>query len=385
VVKSYKGRFRPKNPEKYKGDLTINKLSVADGGPTDSMLKQFTTKGTQLMSIYQCNICNKSFKSLNGLGKHVSKSHDTTSEQYYNNFHLKPKENICQNECGNKTDFISITFGYKKYCNTCSRSLGAKKHRKRLKEDELKFKQFSDKVSENQRKIWKCREIDGTAEEIKSKIGQTISKSRTNMTKDERSKKFGWLNKLEEHERLEKIEIITEPLKNFWKDPNNRLEKTEVIKRRSHTMKSKTKSKKIEIAEKKLIKRYGLTKEKAKKWYDNKYDKESYYKAVWEITNLSYFYCLGDIDPLRLRGKLHNGIVYVLDHILSIMQGFLNDIDPYIIGHPCNLQILENDVNLYKSANCWITFETLNENIKRYNLQHKNKLYMKVLQADGTL
>jgi hypothetical protein len=77
------------------------------------------------------------------------------------------------------------------------------------------------------------------------------------------------------------------------------------------------------------------------------------------------------IDPNNLRG-LTDGEIYHLDHIYSIMQGFVNEICPTIIGHACNLQILIGDENLKKSANSWITLEKLNENIQDFEIKNKD-------------
>jgi len=68
----------------------------------------------------ECKIenCNKKCKNINGLSKHI-KSHNISIQEYYNKFLKKDNEGICL-ECGNKTGFINLGEGYKKYChNPC--------------------------------------------------------------------------------------------------------------------------------------------------------------------------------------------------------------------------------------------------------------------------
>jgi hypothetical protein len=52
---------------------------------------------------------------------------------------------------------------------------------------------------------------------------------------------------------------------------------------------------------------------------------------------------------------------YQLDHKFSTVQGFLNNIPPYIIGHISNLQMLPSKENNSKGSNCSITKEALFE------------------------
>lgn len=49
----------------------------------------------------------------------------------------------------------------------------------------------------------------------------------------------------------------------------------------------------------------------------------------------------------------------------SISVGYLNDVDPEIIGNIENLQMLPWKENITKGKNCHITLEQLNEKIQR--------------------
>jgi len=63
----------------------------------------------------------------------------------------------------------------------------------------------------------------------------------------------------------------------------------------------------------------------------------------------------------ELRGKKHG---YELDHKYSIYDGFINNVDPKIIGYYKNLEILTTTQNRIKKENSSITLEELLENIK---------------------
>jgi hypothetical protein len=52
----------------------------------------------------------------------------------------------------------------------------------------------------------------------------------------------------------------------------------------------------------------------------------------------------------ELRGLCGVDGAYQLDHIVSIKYGFINNIDPYIIGHYCNLQFIPWQDNRSKSS-----------------------------------
>jgi hypothetical protein len=352
----------------------INNMSVADGNPTDSMFIDLK-EGTQLMDIYPentCAVCNITFVSHKSLTNHIYGAHSIPKNEYYDSYILETGGNLCANECCNKkTSFVSIRHGYKKYCNKCSRSLGAKRFRAELKNDEKRFSEFTKKVSINQTEIWESRKDDGTFDLIMKRSSNTNRENLSILSEEERSKKFGWLNKISGPERDFVIEKMTTPLIRFWQSGENE-EKIRIARdKRRLTMDSKTEEEKRNIEKKKLITKYNMTSEMIEKWYLNKSSREAYYEIVWRVSNISYNYYKHVIDPNCLRGST-GGEIYHLDHIYSIMQGFVNEICPTIIGHACNLQILTGDENIKKSANCWISLEELNESIHTFETNHKN-------------
>lgn len=68
------------------------------------------------------------------------------------------------------------------------------------------------------------------------------------------------------------------------------------------------------------------------------------------------------------RGNNLNGISR--DHIYSRDKGFENLIDPYIISHPANCQLLRHNDNASKHSDCGIELESLIEKIKDWNQKY---------------
>ena len=68
------------------------------------------------------------------------------------------------------------------------------------------------------------------------------------------------------------------------------------------------------------------------------------------------------------RGDNLNGVSR--DHIYSRDKGFENLIDPYIISHPANCQLLRHNDNVSKHSNCDIEIENLINKIKEWNQKY---------------
>ena len=58
------------------------------------------------------------------------------------------------------------------------------------------------------------------------------------------------------------------------------------------------------------------------------------------------------------------------DHIVSVRFGFENGIDPIIISHPANCQLLIHNSNVSKGKNCGMTIDQLNEKILEWNKKY---------------
>lgn len=87
--------------------------------------------------------------------------------------------------------------------------------------------------------------------------------------------------------------------------------------------------------------------------YTNKIE---YYAKVDSYTRQSYNDFQHIIDPENLRGRNHQ-----LDHIYSVNRGYNENIDPAIIGHCSNLQVIPSGLNNIKNDKCGKSIERLYE------------------------
>lgn len=58
------------------------------------------------------------------------------------------------------------------------------------------------------------------------------------------------------------------------------------------------------------------------------------------------------------------------DHLYSVRDGFINKIDPKIISHPANCELMLHIQNSKKNSNSSITFEELLDRIKKWELRY---------------
>ena len=92
---------------------------------------------------------------------------------------------------------------------------------------------------------------------------------------------------------------------------------------------------------------------------ESKGDFAQYKQKINRLTEISYRRFKHIIDPLNLRSK-----DYHIDHRYSIIQGFFEKIEEYIISSPFNLEIKTSKENLSKQGKCDISIEELLEKIK---------------------
>ena len=83
---------------------------------------------------------------------------------------------------------------------------------------------------------------------------------------------------------------------------------------------------------------------------------QRYYRKVQKSTNLNIKYKSDKIPNMKLRGREYG---YDLDHKFSIFDGFNNDIDPKVIGHWKNLEVIKISDNRIKSRNSSISLEEI--------------------------
>jgi len=83
-----------------------------------------------------------------------------------------------------------------------------------------------------------------------------------------------------------------------------------------------------------------------------------YRKTVYKMTEKTYRKHKKIIHPKDFtRGRGKNK--YHVDHNYSIMEGFKNNIPPYILSHQSNLQMLKEYDNISKGHDCDMNKNTL--------------------------
>jgi hypothetical protein len=92
-------------------------------------------------------------------------------------------------------------------------------------------------------------------------------------------------------------------------------------------------------------------------------NKEDYFIFVRALTERNYDLFKNIINPKNLKRSWKANH---LDHIYSISRGFKDRMDPFLLAHPCNLQMLKARENKKKNAKCGHTTEELNEKISHF-------------------
>lgn len=284
-----------------------------------------------------CLECGKSHITVKSLSNHIRHVHSMTSKKYYDKHYGIGNCKVCDSP----TRFKNLSLGYEK---TCCHSCGAKLFRENLKNSPDKFNSFIEKVKINQKRIWSERSNE-EREKISNKISQTLTEYMDSLTVEERKKKQGWLNRLTEDEKVEFIENVMKKTGMYaWHKNASVNQLSDLYIKRTSSL--------IQVCKETLT--------ESRK---NPKNKELYYEAVKRITALNYGKFKNEIDPYNLRG---NG--YHLDHKFSIIRGFIEGIDPEIIGSKENLEIITDSENCIKSAKCSIDKDLLIE------LYHNGKL-----------
>ena len=70
-------------------------------------------------NIFKCELCNKEFKSINSLSKHMCNNHKNLDRKnYYDTYIKSADEGICEN-CRKSTSYINLIQGYDTLCKEC--------------------------------------------------------------------------------------------------------------------------------------------------------------------------------------------------------------------------------------------------------------------------
>lgn len=94
---------------------------------------------------------------------------------------------------------------------------------------------------------------------------------------------------------------------------------------------------------------------------------KNYHNECWKWTNINLSLYGHTLENIHLRGREHN---YQLDHNYSIKQGYLNLVDPEIIGNITNLRVITTFDNCSKQDDC---HKTLTELYQEYE-EHESKI-----------
>ena len=270
-----------------------------------------------------CEICGIEVKSYGSLAQHVNKTHNTTSTNYYIKY---IGEVGCCAVCKEPTTFVNISKGYRECCSfECSGVL----RRRRLKDNTLKHKQFTEKVSNNMKSLW----VNGDTTVRVNKITKTRKETLINMTSDERKEKFGWLNNVPIEDRQDYINKLTKPLFD-WYDNASGEDKENINDKIRRT---------------RLGDRYDI---------DVMGEFVLYRGRVRCLTEKTYRNHKDTINPegyIRSRGS--DG--WQLDHKFSIVEGFKEKIRPEIMSSITNLQMLSSLENNKKNTRCDILKDEL--------------------------
>jgi hypothetical protein len=84
---------------------------------------------------------------------------------------------------------------------------------------------------------------------------------------------------------------------------------------------------------------------------------KKYYARVWQFTKITVRKYPDMIEDLKKRGR-----EWHLDHKFSVVEGFKQNIPPYIIGSYHNLEIIDAIENMKKQGNCSINKNELFKN-----------------------
>jgi hypothetical protein len=101
-----------------------------------------------------------------------------------------------------------------------------------------------------------------------------------------------------------------------------------------------------------------------------KTDKEKYYSAARFRFNVYHFPEEFDLSLIsqhgwytcpgkKRKGQTKNTFGISRDHIISVSYGFANNIDPSIISHPANCQLMLHSKNKTKGRHCQLTVDQL--------------------------
>lgn len=124
---------------------------------------------------FECKICHQTFEKITALTTHIQFHHkEYTVQSYYDKFFKNPGEGLCKT-CGKPTSFGGMIKGYKDYCsNKCV-----------WQDSEVKAKRAESisKLSEDQLKAWRKKQVESSRNSEGYCISEEESKKRAEISK----------------------------------------------------------------------------------------------------------------------------------------------------------------------------------------------------------
>lgn len=292
-----------------------------------------------------CKICNKKYDALSG---HLKRKHGISTNEYYDMFFKKQDEDICMLDgCSGKNSFINLTIGYGKYC---------------CREHSSKDVKWKEKVS----KTWEVKTDDELRLLNKKRKDTCIDRYGDenypfNSMKRVIKNKYGCDNSSQ-------IPHVKIKMREYWDN------KTDEVRQRIQKRRKETLLLKYGVTSLMLLDEYKENIQKAAEKYrieSGKYiPKEKqlefglYKRRVYSRTKHTAKKKFG--ESCSLIGRCGVDGAFQIDHLYTLKDGFINNVHPSILSHPCNLQLipwLEND----KKSESSITLIDLIESIKCFH------------------
>ena len=105
-------------------------------------------------------------------------------------------------------------------------------------------------------------------------------------------------------------------------------------------------------------------------YYDNKTEKELYcMKCAFNFSSNLYQYVLGKKE-YKWYNSTENKEGISRDHRISVNYGWNNKINPNLISHPANCELMLMTDNNIKRTKCSITVDELKEAIKEWDMKY---------------
>jgi len=270
-----------------------------------------TVYGVKMQESVICEICNKPFRQITE--RHLKYKHDTTLNEYIDQYPTaKLLSDSLRKELRDNNPMKYIK-NIKKIAETKLTRYGDKNYNNYEQSKKTKLEKYGN-VTYNNPKFG--RDNSSTRSDVRKLISKGVTESyvKNPALKNERSiigKNFGFGNKQEFKKKM-------------------------------------------------IDKGYWLSE-------DAKSEFSLYRNSVRNITEINYHTFFKEIPNAHLRSKKMH-----LDHKYSIFEGFMHDIDPEIIGHYKNLEIMSHYINESKNIKSSISLSKLVEEI----LNSKNTLDM---------